>query len=268
MAGCASHHLHHGTIGNDIRSGASFFNNAVDANVWLHVLAQSVHTSKREHRGIGGVYTFMRRLTRMSRFAGEGISHARRCNIGAAYLDLVAPVPHQGYVSYIENALVDHDDLSAPAFFERAAHHVNVAGSVSHYLAHRDTGGGRNRSDQVVTASMTEPGQGIVLGKRCYPYALLGTPRIAGTKSAVQTSHSTFNCHPVPFQVVDQETSRARRVPAKLRIHMDVLCYVHRFLAKIIDHVECLSFEGFQRSRAVHFRASLAGEDDWLERAR
>ena len=99
----------------------------------------------------------------------EELEAARREGAVGRHGRFRAGVEHNRRVDLVEGAGPDHVDLATGvlrrALFGRRAEHPDRAVKLAQHLRERQAGSERRRGDQVVTATVPEPRQGVVLGE-------------------------------------------------------------------------------------------------------
>src|SRR5690625_2402560 len=217
------HHFDVRVLGRHVRGRTAVRDDPTDAGIWRDVLPQGVHAGKGEHGGVAGIDAFVGAGAGVGGLAVERVGEAGRCDVRVADDDAVRAVPHDGHVDRVERSPFQQENLAAAAFFEGAAHDVDVAADFfRQYPAQGDAGSSGDRADEVVAAGVPEFGQGVVLGQQGDTGAGIVTAFDGAAEGDVDVGDAFFDVHAVLLHVVGQFFGGPVCFPAEFGVRVDV----------------------------------------------
>ena len=227
-----------GEFGNGVDGGAGVGEQAVNAHVGSHVLAQAVDAHDGKRGGVHGVDALFRRAGGVSGLALEvhfqvGAGNELLLENGAAF-----GVGGNDGVHVIEEARVGHGHLAAGvphvAFFGGRAEHVN--GSCGKMAGQRYAGGAGRRAEEVVSAGVAEPGQGVEFGEKGHLRAFSGA--VHGMEGRGHIEQIAFHLEAVGFKKIGKAGGRLEFLISQFGFGEDGGGNFLHLAGKIIDFIQ------------------------------
>jgi hypothetical protein len=153
-----------GEVRHDVGRAAPVRDDAVDAGLVQHVLAQRVDGVEGEDAGVERVDAELGAAGGVRGLAVEAHGDAGGGERAADRHRARARVEHQGRVDALEHAGAEQQDLAAAALLGRAADHQQLAAAGLERAAQRARRAEGGGGDQVVAAGVAHLGEGVVLG--------------------------------------------------------------------------------------------------------
>ena len=161
----AEHEPGRGPVRDDVRGGAAFADDPVDARRRAELLAPQADRAEQHDQRVERVQAAPRIGRRVGLQAGEDDVVV----LGREWVGLdvvaVARVKEQRRVDPGEEAVVDHDLLAAPPLLRRRTEEDDLARELVRDRRERDGRSHARRGHRVVPAAVSEARQGVVLGE-------------------------------------------------------------------------------------------------------
>ena len=141
----------------------------------------------------------------------------------------------QRNVHVVKHASVYHSILPAAAFLGWSAQDQETAWKVSHSCLNSETRAEVGYRDEVVSASVADLRQGVVLCQQSHRRAVTASALQRPTERSFHAANTTLDLKSVLFERVGQQLGGVMLLEVKLRVRVDVEADVHQLLAVGVD---------------------------------
>ncbi len=257
-------------LGDDVRRRPALGDDAVEARLGPHLLAQHAHVVEGLDHGVQRVHALPGIGRGVGGLAGELEAYPGDAEQILVQDPAVEAVNHHCGVHALEHAGLDQLDLAAATLLGRRADHLDAPGR--ELVAHGRERGARARPrgrDDVVAAGVPDGGQRVVLAQDGDGGAVAGFQ--GGAERRLDAGHAALDLEALAGEIVRQPAGGLHFLVGQLGIVVDparelleiVGETVHRPTNQVLD----CAHAGLSRNAVMRLPAGAASEVNYITRA-
>ena len=225
-AGAAGFQAVHRPVGHDVRGLSALQDEAPQADLRAHVLAQHVQGVDEELQPVQGVASLPGGGGGVGGFAGEDELPSVQGQGAVVRVGLLgAGVEHEGQVAVVEDPRFRLRHLGSVGLLRGGAHHPDLSGQVAQGLRRRQGRQHRGGAVEVVAAAVPHPGEGVHFRQEGHHGAAGAS---AGLKRRGQPPEGALDLEALLLQPGGEEPAGFVFLPRQLRVRRQVVAQVHR----------------------------------------